>query len=425
MTVLERRPEAGCGCCASAEHPALLSIDAALAVIQDSGAPVAGTERVALREAKGRILAAPVFARAAMPPFDNAAMDGYAVATGTLAGEGPWWIEVAGRTAAGAPPGALGAAAAAVRIFTGAPLPQGADAVVMQEEVHAAGGRILLRRRPLPGENIRRAGEDMAAGHPVLNAGQPLGAREIAACAASGHAAVDVRRSLRVALVATGSEIAAAGDALDAARIWDVNTPMLETALSGPAVDLVSVVRCGDSRDDIGRALTDAARKADIVVTSGGISVGEEDHVKPAFIHLGGEVLFSGVAVKPGKPVSFGRLGSAFWLGLPGNPLSAYLTWTLFGTALLRAMTGGTCVTRRRHVVLARPLRRNVGRCELRPARLIGFDAQGREVALAEAAVHSARIARLHAADGILLVPAEVDRLPEGALVEFIPFQTC
>jgi molybdopterin molybdotransferase len=266
----------------------------------------------------------------------------------------------------------------------------------------------------------------MAAGSPVLGPGQALGVREIAASAAAGHGSVEVRRRLRVALVATGTEIAAAGDRLADARIWDVNSPMLEAALATPAVDLVSAVRCGDSRDAIRRTLSVAAAGADLVVTTGGISVGDEDHVKPALRELGAEVLFGGVAVKPGKPASFGRLGPALWLGLPGNPLSAFLIWTLFGTALLRALAG---VTRghpgRRHVVTATAIRRKPGRCELRPAWRIGFDGLGREVVDVAPAVHSARIAGLPAADGILLLPAEVDRLPEGALADFIPFESC
>jgi molybdopterin molybdotransferase len=266
----------------------------------------------------------------------------------------------------------------------------------------------------------------MAAGSPVLAAGQTLGVREIAACAAAGHGSVFVRRRLRVALVATGTEIAAAGDTLAAAEIWDVNTPMLEAALASSAVEPVFVLRCHDSRDAIRRALSEAARDADLVITTGGISVGDEDHVKPALRDLGAQILLGGVAVKPGKPVSFGRLGPALWLGLPGNPLSAFLTWTLFGTVLLRALAGATSRhPARRHVVTATAIRRKPGRCELRPAWRIGFDGHGREVVDFEPAVHSARIARLPAADGILLLPAEIDHLPAGALVDFIPFQNC
>lgn len=423
MSVIDRIAGAGCGCGTSEGHPSLLGLDEALAIIERNAGPVEGTERLTLREARGRVLAAPILTRAALPPFDNAAMDGYALSTAGLPGVGPWRLEVAGRSAAGAAPVVLPEGASAVRILTGAPVPAGADAVVMQEEVQRTGPRILLRRRPLPGENIRRAGEDMPAGAAVLAAGRTLGVREIAACAAAGHGTVEVRRRLRVALIATGSEIAAAGEALSGAAIWDVNTAMLEAALGTAAIDLVSVRRCGDDRDAVRRILSEAFAGADLVVTTGGISVGDEDHVRPALADLGAGILFSGVAVKPGKPISFGRLGATFWLGLPGNPQSAFLTWALFGTALLRALMGDTSAAPgRRHVVLARGIRRKTGRCELRPARLVGYDGHGREVAESESAIHSARVARLPGTDGFLLLPAEVDCLPDGALVDFLPF---
>jgi molybdopterin molybdotransferase len=426
MTVVDRVSEIGCGCCTAGGHPSLVGIDEALGLIREAAAPVDGTERVALADAKGRVLAAPVLSRAPLPPFDNAAMDGYAVATAGLSGEGPWRLPVAGRIPAGTAPTALAGAEMAARIFTGAPLPPGADAVVLQEEVRRSGDGILLRRRPTPGENIRRAGEDMVAGAAILPAGHTLGTREIAACAAAGHGSVEVRRRLRVALVATGNEITMAGEARGPARIWDVNTPMLVAALASPSVDLVTIARCGDTRDALRRVLAEAASGVDVLVTTGGVSVGDEDHVTPALRALGAEILFGGVAVKPGKPVSFGRIGSSLWLGLPGNPLSAFLTWTLFGAALLQASAGASHGhPARRHVITARGIRRTPGRCELRPAWRVGFDGHGREVVDFDPTVQSARVARLPGADGILLLPAETDWLPEGALVDFLPFETC
>jgi molybdopterin molybdotransferase len=165
------------------------------------------------------------------------------------------------------------------------------------------------------------------------------------------------------------------------------------------------------------------AAQADLVITTGGISVGGEDHVKPALSDLGAETLFSGVAIKPGKPVSFGRIGPALWLGLPGNPLSAFVTWHLFGTALLRRLTGQTTPPgSRRHVVTDEKIRRKPGRCELRPATLAGFDGQGREVVRFANATYSGRVGSLPAADGLIFLPAETDSLPAGALVEFQPF---
>ncbi|MFP4273608.1 MAG: molybdopterin molybdotransferase MoeA [Paracoccaceae bacterium] len=358
------------------------------------------------------------------PPFDNAAMDGYALATGALQGEGPWTLAVAERVAAGQAADRPLAGASAVRIFTGAPLPEGADAVVMQEAVLREGGSIRLDQRPEPGLNIRAAGSDLAAGQIALEAGWRLGPRQIAACAAAGAARLMVRQRLRVGLLVTGDEVRQTGGARAAAEIWDINTPMLAAALCSPAITLVTCAQGADSRDALQAQLADLAGQVDLLVTTGGLSVGEEDHVKPALDALGAELFFSGVAMKPGKPVSFGRVAGAAWLGLPGNPLSALVTWHLFGTALVARLTGQQQpAATRRHVVTTGAIRRRPGRCELRPARLTGFDAQGRELASFEAGLHSGRVGGLPMADGLMFLPAEADHLPAGALVEFQPFQ--
>ncbi len=292
----------------------------------------------------------------------------------------------------------------------------------MQEEVTRHGDGIVLTRRPETGLNIRKAGSDIVAGAVELDAGRRLGAREIAACAAAGSGTVPVRPRLRVALLVTGDEVRPSGTTRSDAQIWDVNSPMLSALLTSPAIDLVSSDHSANDRGGLARQLADLAARSDLIVTTGGISVGEEDHVKPALALAGGEVLFSGVAIKPGKPVSFGRLGSCLWLGLPGNPLSAFVTFQVFGTALLRRICGDAAQPVRRHVVLSDAIRRKAGRCELRPAVIAGFDAHGREVARFDDATHSARVGTLPFADGLIFLPAEADHLPAGALVEFQPF---
>jgi molybdopterin molybdotransferase len=166
------------------------------------------------------------------------------------------------------------------------------------------------------------------------------------------------------------------------------------------------------------------AAHADMVVTTGGISVGDADHVKPALARLGADILFGGVAIKPGKPVSFGRIGNAAWLGLPGNPLSAFVTWQVFGTALAKALTGETGRgPARRHAVTARSLGRKPGRCEVRLATCVGFDSAGREVVTFDDAIHSGCVGGLPRADGLIFLPAEVEDLPAGALVDFQPLR--
>ncbi|MEI4263695.1 gephyrin-like molybdotransferase Glp [Roseovarius sp. D0-M9] len=401
----------------------LISIDEALACITANVTVITRSNTVPLDSALGRILAQPVRSRAKAPAFDNAAMDGYAIVTSAMTQDGPWVLKVDTRIQAGQGLTEKLLGPRAARIFTGAPIPDGADAVVMQEDVTRKGDVIHLFRRPAPGLNIRQAGSEMAKDAIVLDKGQKLGPREIAACATAGAGVVSVRPRLRAALLVTGDEICRAGAARGAAQIWDVNTPMLAAALEAAGVDIVATVHGADDRDGIARQISDIAALADFVITTGGISVGEEDHVKPAQNSLGGETLFSGVAIKPGKPVSFGRIGSTFWLGLPGNPLSAYVTWEVFGTALIRALSGESArAPARRHVVTFAPIRRKPGRCELRPATLAGFDSEGREVVSFEDATHSARVGGLPLADGLMFLPADADNLPAGALVEFQPF---
>jgi molybdopterin molybdotransferase len=292
----------------------------------------------------------------------------------------------------------------------------------MQEDVERTGSTIRIDRRPRPGLNIRRAGSEMGAGVTVLDQGRRLDARAIAACAAAGAGSIPARRRLRVALLVTGDEIRAAGAGRADAQIWDINTPMLSALLMQPHLDLVAVEQGLDSRDGLFLQLAEMAASADLVITTGGISVGEEDHVKPALLALGGHIHFSGVAIKPGKPVSFGRVRGASWLGLPGNPLSAFVTWQLFGTALVARLTGEAGQAARRHVVTGMEISRKPGRCELRPATCTGFDGHGREVVTFDAESHSAHVCALPDRDGLIFLPADCDVLPAGALVEFQPF---
>lgn len=423
MTIIRRIETRGCGCDAPEPPATLVSIDDALGRMAQLARPVAATQTVPLLSALGRVLADPVRAACMTPPFDNTAMDGYAVDTADFVGEGPWTFPVVATVPAGAVVPAVVGKGSVARIFTGAPLPLGADAVIRQEDARHSGQGVTFETRPEGGSNIRRAGGDMRRGQIVVDAGTRLDPPEIAACAAAGAGSVQVRRALRVGVLVTGDELWTPGTTRAPAGIWDVNTAMLCAALGSSRIDLVHVERVADRRDLLERSLAALAGQADLIVTAGGVSVGEEDHVKPALGALGGDVHFSGVAVKPGKPVSYGCIGKSHWLGLPGNPLAAFVMWQVFGTALVQRLTG-QCVRRatRRHVVTAEAIRRKSGRCEIRPVTIAGFDARGREVVRFEDATHSGRVGALPAADGLMFLPAEVDHLPAGALVEFQPF---
>ena len=424
MTVLARIGDQGCGCDEPEQLAALISIDEALARIARHAVPVVGTEVLLISRAVGRILAEPVRATAMTPAFDNSAMDGYAVDTSAFAGDGPWTFPVISRVPAGAaattPVGENGVA----RILTGAPVPEGADAVIRQEDASRSGDLAIFSKRPASGSNIRRAGSDMQPDQIVIEAGARLGSREIAACAAAGACRVHVHRTLRAGLLVTGNEVRPAGAGRGGAEIWDVNTPMLCAALASRNIDLVHVGQVADDRTALEDNLAKLVGRVDLLVTTGGVSVGEEDHVKPALCALGGEVQFSGVAIKPGKPVSFGRIGSSHWLGLPGNPLAAFVTWKLFGTALVCLLTGqSNHYALRRHVVTAAAIHRKPGRCEFRPASVIRLDDKSREVVTFEYATHSGRVGRLATSDGLIVLPADSDHLPAGTLVEFLSFR--
>jgi molybdopterin molybdotransferase len=428
MSLVEHSQPRGCGCDTQDLAGGLPGLDAALELLLRLVPPPGAAEVLPLAQAGGRVLARTLRARGLTPPFDNAAMDGYALRSADLTGAGPWRLPVAGRITAGDGQSHVLEPGTVRQIFTGARLPEGADAVVMQEDVipdrEGGAGMITLRHPTGPGTHIRRAGEDLRPGDMVLPAGSPLGPRQIAALAAAGCAAVAVTAQLRVALLATGDELRAPGTVLPAAGIWDVNTPMLLAALAGPRLRIVACETAADSRAGLRAQLAALAGQADLIVTTGGISVGAADHVKPALLAAGGVIALSGVALKPGKPVSAGRLGAAVWLGLPGNPLSAFVAWHLLGRPLLAAMCGqgGAASPARGYVLSDTALTHRLGRCEARLAHVIGTDGLGRRLVRAAPATHSGRVAALPQADGLILLPAATGHLPAGSLLDFFPF---
>lgn len=423
MSLIEPLSPDICGCGSANISSGLMSVDDALALVGRVVVRVSGTEILPLGQARGRVLARAVRAESPVPPFDNAAMDGYALDAAALAGAGPWRLRVDGCIPAGkagrAPP-----AGSAARIFTGAPVPLGTSAVIAQEDVRRESECILLTRRLKPGENIRRRGSDAAAGTRVMMAGDRLGPAEIAAAASIGQKELVLRRRIRVAVLVTGDELRAAGDPLAPAAIHDVNGPMLAALLDRPEVKLVASESVGDGLDVMVRALGGLSREADLVVTTGGVSVGAADFLRPAMAHLGGKIHFAGVAMKPGKPVALGTLGSALWLGLPGNPLAVLTCWILFGERVLDRLSGVSAPRPlRRHVVAEGPLSHQPGRSEFRPARLVGVDGGGREVISVPSATHSHRLSDIVRFDGFAHLPAATGTIPPGEWIEFLPFR--
>lgn len=305
----------------------MLSYEEALEQLLAAATPVTETRSVPLAAARGRILAAPVISTLAVPPLDNSAMDGYAVRCDDLPTAGVE-LPVVQRI----PAGTLGqplSAGTAARIFTGAPVPPGADAVVVQERCRQiAEDRVAFDHVPRPGENIRRAGEDIAAGAQILAAGTRLGPAQIGLAASVGLAALPVRRRLRVALLSTGDELAEPGEALPPGGIYNSNRHFLNALLESLGCAVTDAGRVADRLDATRAALRGLAANHDLIISSGGVSVGEEDHVKAA-IEAEGRLDLWQVAIKPGKPLACGKVGprNTAFLGLPGNPVSCWVTF--------------------------------------------------------------------------------------------------
>ncbi len=314
----------------------MLSIEEALQHLLTAARPLATHEWLPLALAHGRVLAAPLVSRVSVPPLDNSAMDGYAVrfeewAEGRL-------FPVSQRI----PAGHLGtelAPGSVARIFTGAPVPSGADSIVMQEDCVVEGDTVRITRPPRLGDHIRRAGEDFAEGQTILAAGTRLGPAQLGLAAAAGAAILNVLRPLKVAVFFTGDELKAPGEALGPGQIYNSNRATLTALLHQMGCHVIDLGDVPDTLEATVAALQQAAASADVIVTSGGVSVGEEDHVKAALTQLGRLDMWK-VAMKPGKPLAFGRIGETDFLGLPGNPVSAFVVFCLFARPFLQARMG-------------------------------------------------------------------------------------
>lgn len=310
------------------EAQALISVDQALEFMLARARPLPDTERVPLSDALGRVLARAETSPIDVPGFANSSMDGYALRAADAAGKGPVRLRVVQRIAAGGGGQALEAGQAA-RIFTGAPLPEGADTVVIQEDCRAEGESVTFDGPVAAGENIRPRGNDIVAGSEVLAAGVRLRPQELGLAASVGLAELEVVRRLRVGMFSSGDELVQPGEALTAGAIYNSNRYTLRALLAALGCEILDLGSVADTLAATGRALTEAAAESDVVVTSGGMSVGDEDHVKRA-VEQAGQLEMWRVAVKPGKPLAYGRIGAADFIGLPGNPVSTLVTFCLF-----------------------------------------------------------------------------------------------
>lgn len=330
------------------------------------------TEQVSVGQASGRFLAEQVVSPVALPPFDYSAMDGYAVRTSDFRTEGEIALPVVGecRTGHAIVPVPSGSC---VRIFTGALIPEGADAVVMQENVTRVGDRASFHRAPRPGDHIRRAGEDVDEGAVVLEAGTRLHPMHLGLLASVERSEVRVSARPHCTILCTGDELRAPGQPGPVGSLAESNSPALIAFIQAVGGTAVRAPIVPDRLEAMKEALVSARDESNVIITVGGVSVGDHDLVAPALQQLGAEIFFHKVRIKPGKPILFARLGGALVLGLPGNPSSAQVTFALFGAPLLRALQGcRSAIPNERSATLSHDFSQKPGRRGFYRARVEG-----------------------------------------------------
>ncbi|MEX0409674.1 gephyrin-like molybdotransferase Glp [Aquibium sp. LZ166] len=405
--------------CEAGATGAVIPVDIAAAKATSAVVPVAETETLDLLAAIGRVLAMDVVASLNLPPFDASAMDGYAVKADAFAGQGPWRLKVTGRIAAGDTPAQ--SSEGSVRILTGAPVPQGFDTVVMQEKCRVDGDSIVIDQKQRSVQNVRIAGEDVRRGESLLEAGETLKPQHLALLAGQGMAGIAVRRKIRVGLISTGNELREPGQPIHPGQIFNSNRVMLRASLD--ACRWAEVLDFGivpDTREAIAAALAGAATKCDAIITTGGVSAGEEDHVTWAVGSGGGMLDVMKVAMRPGKPVKVGKLGGALFLGLPGNPNATLVTFRMIALPALRRLSGlSHTAPTWTQAVADFTYEKRPDRTEFVPVCLgaAGSDGLSRVTMLGRGS--SASLRAISRADGIALLPPGVDRVEPGMRVVF------
>lgn len=397
---------------------ALTPLDQALPDVLASLPTLAATESVALEAALGRVLAADCKALVDVPPHDNSAMDGYAVHSADL-DRVPVTLPVTQRIAAGQVGSEL-ARGEAARIFTGAPLPPGADAVVIQENCEADGSGVKILQGVVGGENIREAGDDMRAGSKILAKGRRLQAQDIGLLAANGMTAVEVARRPKVALMTTGDELVTPGIQLGPGQIYNSNAYTLVALLSGLGIEATNLGVIADTPEATRAALKEAAAEHDVVISTGGVSVGEEDHVKAAVEEAGSLDLWK-LAIKPGKPFASGKVHGRQFFGLPGNPVSTFVTFLLLVRPALLTMQGCEDIAVRSFALSAAFSRNESGDRQEYLRVSVMQDEQGVSTLAPYANQSSGAGASLSGADGLAIIPAHRS-VNKGDTLTYLPF---
>jgi molybdopterin molybdotransferase len=397
----------------------------ALSILRSRVHPVVGTEKVPLANAAGRFLAEPIISPRPIPAHDNAAVDGYAFASSSYDAEKGASLEVAGEATAGHPFEGAPHAGTTIRIFTGAVVPAELDTVAMQEDIRIE-ERDGARWARIPpglkaGANRRLAGEDTKAGEILVEAGTRLRPQEVASAAASGLGAVSCFARLKVAILSTGDEILRPGEPFTAGKVYDANAPMLRGLTTAAGAEAIDLGVLPDTRERVVAALSEASRAFDAIVISGGASQGQEDHVVRSIDALGKRHLWQ-IAIKPGRPMSFGQIGDCVVLGLPGNPVAVFVCFLMYVWPVLTRLAGGAWAEPMRYPVPASfTQKKKPGRREFWRARLTR-EGDGRLFVAKFPRDGSGLISSLREADGLIEVAENVDEVRAGEFVDFIPF---
>jgi len=380
--------------------------------------PVTAIERLHIRAALGRVLAEDIRSTMNVPLDDNSAMDGYAVRFADLKADAPVTLTVIGASFAGKPFGGQAGAGHAVRIMTGGVLPSGCDTVVMQERVTVAGDRVTVPSGQQKAQNVRYAGDDIKRDAVVFARGQILRPAELGMIASLGIGEVSVYRKLRVAFFSTGDELAAIGQTLGAGQLYDSNRYTIYGMLSRLGVDAIDMGTIRDDPAAIEAAFSEASRAADVVITSGGVSVGEADFVKQILDRLG-EVLFWKIAMKPGRPLAYGKIGGAHFFGLPGNPVSVMVTFYQFVQQALLLLMGGADAgsVPMLKAVCTTPIKKAPGRTEFQRG-ILSQEADGNWTVRVTGDQGSGILSSMSRANCFIVLPDGQGNTPAGAMVD-------
>ena len=404
--------------CSAGKPGEVLPVNIAARKAINAATLVLNSESVPLNEASGRVTSRKITATFDLPPFSNSAMDGYAVNTADFDGDAPWQFDLVGRIAAGDNPLPRNKLKTTMQIFTGAPVPAGFDSVVMQEHCERRNKKIMFHSRPKQHLNIRKKGEDVPLGSHVIDAGCIMTSARQALVAALGQDKVDIFKKLRIGLISTGNELCEPGSDIGDGQIYNSNRYFLLSALRQPWVDIIDFGIVEDNAEVIRNKIRQATSQCDVLITTGGVSAGGEDHMFEVLRRENAELEVLKVAMRPGKPVTVGKIGQTLLFALPGNPYAMAVTFSQIALPVLRKLAGMTNYQNVSSAAIADfSHRKRLGRTEFVPVHIKGQDGLGRPIATLLGRGAAASLNPMCMANAIAELPAQLEYIENGALL--------